>query len=143
MNLIDGITSSIIRQENTDPKYNNPGAIMDVNYYKSTGGQFRLQQYPTLDAGVTALKKLVKVYVDRGETLETFFAKYAPAGHSTNNPNTYANNVGGWLGIPTNVKLADLLPSFSGTPSFLKGRQLTPKLQLLLKMLQPIPGKVS
>lgn len=130
--LIDGISAAIVRQENVNPQYNNPGAIMDVDYYRSTGGQFRLQQYPTLEAGVNALKSLVGKYIDRGETLESFFQKYAPSGHGGNNPTVYAGNVATWLGIPTNVRLRDLVSGYVLPANFLQGQQLTPKLLLAL-----------
>jgi len=127
-NLITAISAAITRQENAPPSYNNPGAIMDVTYYKETGGKFRLQQYPTLAEGVSALHRLVQVYVTRGETLESFFAKYAPSGHGGNNPQVYAGNVAQWLGIPTNVKLSTLVDGYQIPANFLLGTQLTRKL---------------
>lgn len=118
--LVDAIAVAIARQEKTNPTLNNPGAIMDVQYYKQTGGKFRLQQFATLAEGVTALKKLIRIYIDRGETLSSFFAKYAPTGHGNNNSNSYANNVANWLGISKNIKLSSLEPSYVPPPQLAK-----------------------
>lgn len=129
--LIDALAAAIARQENVNPKFNNPGAIMDVEYYKQTK-QFRLQQYGSMEEGWQALKQLVGKYVDRGETLTSFFTKYAPSGHGANNPSNYASNVATWLGIPTNVELRQLLPSFNLPANFHPGQQLTPNLQAVI-----------
>lgn len=117
-NLTKALADAITRQEGFFPgsaayKNNNPGNIMDLEYYKKTGGQFRLQTYATLEEGRAALEKLVDRYISAGHTLTSFFAKYAPSGHGDNNPNIYAKNVAGWLGLPLDVPLnqIDLAPS--------------------------------
>ena len=110
--LTSALADAITKQEGFFPgsaSYvnNNPGNIMDLAYYKQTG-QFKLATFPTLEAGRAALESLVDKYVSAGHTLNSFFAKYAPAGHGDNSPSTYASNVAGWLGIPTDVPLAQV-----------------------------------
>lgn len=107
--LIPALADAIQRQEgwfsgSVVYKANNPGNIMDYDYYKKTG-QFRVQQYGSYEEGRAALESLIGKYISQGLTLEEFFAKYAPSGHGGNNPNTYANNVAGWIGIDTSTPL--------------------------------------
>lgn len=104
---IELIAISIIRVENAKPELNNPGNIMDLAYYKATG-QFKLQQYETLLDGWNALKRLVGRYIERGYDLEQFFAKYAPSGHGTNNPQIYARTVSTWTGLPLLIPIKDI-----------------------------------
>jgi len=110
--LTPALADAITKQEGWFPgsasqKNNNPGNIMDIDYYRKTG-QFRLQSYPTLEAGREALESLVDKYISAGHTLTSFFAKYAPAGHGANDPNVYARNVAGWLGIPMDAPLKQI-----------------------------------
>ena len=110
--LTNALADAITRQEGFFPgsasyNNNNPGNIMDLAYYRQTG-QFRLQAYPTLEAGREALESLVDKYISAGHTLTSFFAKYAPSGHGGNDPGVYARNVSGWLGIPMDVPLAQV-----------------------------------
>lgn len=120
--LTSALADAITRQEGFFPgsasyKNNNPGNIMDLGYYRQTG-QFKLQAYPTLEAGRAALESLVDKYIAAGHTLTSFFAKYAPAGHGANDPNIYARNVAGWLGIPMDapLKQINLAPAPATTP---------------------------
>jgi len=94
------IANAIIKMENDNPSLNNPGAIMDLSYYHSTG-QFQLQQYPTYQDGLTALYNLIDSYRSQGMTLSQFFAKYAPAS-AGNDPTNYANFVAAQTGLPVN-----------------------------------------
>lgn len=107
------IADKFIRQENVNPVYNNPGAIMDLAYYQQTG-QFRLATYPDYSTGYSAMVDLIRRKgVESGLTLRQFIAGtgsyggYAPAGHGGNNPDIYASNVAGWLGINPDVPLRD------------------------------------
>jgi hypothetical protein len=120
--LATSIASAITQVENTNPSLNNPGGIMDYNYYKQTG-QFRLQQYPSLTDGRTALETLAQKYIDEGNTLDSFFGTYAPYGHGSNDPAAYAQTVSSKIGIPTNVPLNtigsnDLTPLVTSTISY-------------------------
>jgi hypothetical protein len=120
--LASSIASAITQVENTNPSLNNPGGIMDYNYYKQTG-QFRLQQYPSLEAGQDALLNLTQKYVDQGNTLDSFFGNYAPYGHGNNDPAVYAQTVSSKIGIPTDVPLNTIssngpIPSVTSTISY-------------------------
>ena len=115
---VEAIAQAINRQEQTDPRYNNPGAIMDVTYFQQTG-QFRLMTFPTLADGWNALYAQIQTNIDRGLTLQEFFAGkpgvyggYAPQGHGGNNPQVYAANVSSWTGIPLGVPIRSV--SYSG-----------------------------
>lgn len=107
MNIIDSIAEAITRQENVasvDPTANNPGALMDLPYYRATG-EFRLARYSTIEDGMQAMKNTIASYFKQGYSLEGMFAKWAPSGHGANDPVTYAGNVSNWTGIPKNVPL--------------------------------------
>ena len=114
--LVDSLSNGIAQMENANPSLNNPGNIMDLSYYQSTG-QFKLASYPTLAAGWAALKSLVSSYIGQGLTLEQFTAKYAPAGHGNNDPGNYANFLSAQTGIPTNIPLNTVDPSMGSDPS--------------------------
>jgi hypothetical protein len=105
--IVSSIASAITQMENANPALNNPGNIMDYDYYKSTG-QFRLQQYSSPEEGQAALESLITKYVGQGLNLQDFFAKYAPAGHGNNDPVNYANFVSNQTGIPLDVPLNEL-----------------------------------
>ena len=116
--VITAIAQAIIRQENVNPKYNNPGAIFDVS-------KNQLRTYQTYDEGYAALLNQVRLNVNRGLTLEEFFGGkpgvypgYAPVGpgiHSTNRPQQYASNVSSWTGIPLGVPINQVYSI--GTPN--------------------------
>lgn len=109
--VVTAIANAIIRQENVNPAYNNPGAIFDTRANK-------LRTYQTYEEGYQALINQVRLNVSRGLTLEEFFggkpgvypgyAPVAPGIHSTNNPNKYASNVSSWTGIPLGVPIKDV-----------------------------------
>lgn len=111
-NLVSTIADAITRQEgffegSASYKNNNPGNIMDLAYYKNTG-QFKLATYSSLEEGRKALENLVQRYIDAGHTLNSFFARYAPSGHGSNQPNVYAANVASWTGLPRDQPLKNL-----------------------------------
>lgn len=110
--LISTLADAITRQEGFFPgsasyRNNNPGNIMDIDYYKKTG-EFKLKAYATLEEGRAALESLVEKYINAGHTLTSFFAKYAPDSHGNNNSTVYANNVAQWTGLPVDVPLNQL-----------------------------------
>jgi len=117
--LITSIAQAIIRMENVNPRYNNPGAIFDTS-------KNQLRTYPTYEAGYAALLNQVRLNVNRGLTLEEFFggkpgvypgyAPVAPGIHSTNDPQNYANNVASWTGIPLGVPIKDVVSIGSPAP---------------------------
>lgn len=87
---------------------NNPGNIMDLDYYKKTG-KFKLKEYSSLEEGYAALFKLLsgKGYIgsNNHNTIRTIFPKYAPKGHGNNDPKIYSENVSNWTGIDQDKKL--------------------------------------
>jgi hypothetical protein len=116
--IVSSIAAAITRQENVasvQPTINNPGAIMDLPYYKQTG-KFRLATYNTPEEGQNALEKLITWYVGQGYTLEEMFAKYAPSGHGANDPTVYAKNVSAFTGIPLGVPIKDVVNGASTSP---------------------------
>jgi len=114
--LVQSIASAITSMEGANPSTNNPGNIMDLAYYQQTGN-FRVQQYPTLEAGQSALDSLISSYISRGYNLNQFFATYAPSGHGNNDPVAYANYVSQKVGVDPTVPLANVgdTPTYSVT----------------------------
>jgi len=112
----DAVAKLIFKQENVNPSYNNPGAIMDLAYYRDTG-KFRLQKYATLAEGWAATDREVQRRIDAGLTLREFFSGgtgdhgwiggYAPASHAGNDPDVYAANVAAGLGIDPDKPIRD------------------------------------
>lgn len=107
MSFQTDLAAAITRFENVNPSYNNPGAIWD----SSTN---RVRRYATYEEGYQALLNTINSKISRGHTLASFFAEYAPSMpgdpvHGSNNPAHYANTVAGWLGIPVDVPLAQLV----------------------------------
>lgn len=105
---VTDIANAIARFENVAPKYNNPGALMDLDYYKQTG-QFRLMTYPSYEAGYQALRAQILRDANRGYNFYEWIARYAPAGHGGNDPQHYANTIAGWLGVNPNVRVIDAI----------------------------------
>ena len=72
--------------------------------------------FPDDATGYAALDHQIDLNVNRGLSLEEFFAGkpgvyagYAPSGDA-NNPTQYASTVAGWLGIDPSVPLASISP---------------------------------
>jgi hypothetical protein len=70
--------------------------------------------FPDVATGQAALQNQIQLNIDRGLSLQQFFAGepgvyagYAPASDK-NNPTQYANTVAGWLGIDPSVPLQSL-----------------------------------
>jgi hypothetical protein len=112
MSFIDSIADAIARQEGTGCGVrNNPGNLRVWGNLPTSGG-FAI--FPTCEAGYAALRSQVQRNVDRGLTLEEFFAGkagvypgYAPAADS-NQPVLYAAHVSAWTGVPLGVPLDQL-----------------------------------
>lgn len=99
---LDMTMKAIARQEGNGYKNNNPGNLMDFQYFKKTGGKFRIKVFDTIQNGWVELKKTLKgklYFGDTKKSLYDIFNTYAPAGHGNNDPLTYAKNVGQALGI--------------------------------------------
>lgn len=112
MTLIRDIAEAITRQEGTGcGSNNNPGNLRTWGNLPTARG---FAVFPTCDDGWAALERQVQRNVDRGLTLEEFFAGkpgvypgYAPAA-DFNQPYVYASNVSTWTGIPMGVPLNQL-----------------------------------
>lgn len=128
--LVASLADAITRQEGFAPgtvsyRNNNPGNIMDLDYYRETG-KFRVRAYETLAEGRAALEALVGKYISRGNTLLTMFRAYAPSGHGDNSPDIYARNVGSWLGLPIDIPLNSLTTSSPSPENGGAGRSSLP-----------------
>lgn len=111
--LVAQIAAAITRQEGANPAYNNPGNLRAGPGQVGTSPN-GLAIFPDMATGEAALENQVQLNINRGLTLEEFFAGkpgvyagYAPAADS-NQPNVYAANVSQWTGIPTDVPLNTL-----------------------------------
>src|SRR5208283_4377648 len=112
--LVSGIASAIQQMEGWFPgsvsyRNNNPGNL------RSGPGQIGTDAngyaiFPDVATGQAALDAQVQTNIDRGLTLQQFFAGgngyagYAPSADS-NNPTAYANFVAGQVGIDTSTPL--------------------------------------
>ena len=135
MSLIDVIAESIVRQEGTGcGSRNNPGNLRTWGDLPTSSG---FAVFPTCEAGWDALRRQVQRNVDRGLTLEEFFAGkagvypgYAPAADS-NQPYVYASNVALWTGIPLGVPLIALENQSYGF-EFFNGAEMDPTVAVAL-----------
>ncbi len=108
--LVDDLQVAITRMENTRPAYNNPCALTAGPGATGTAPN-GIALFPDLATGQTACARQIQLNIDRGLTLEEFFAGkpgvypgYAPAA-AGNDPATYAANVSRWTGISPGVPL--------------------------------------
>lgn len=113
--VVDAIAAKIRSIESVRPELNNPGALMDLPYYQETG-EFRLAQYPSLDAGEAALRAQIERNIGKGLTFYEFFGGkpgvyggYAPAGHGDNDPVAYAEAVAAAVGASPDQVIADVM----------------------------------
>lgn len=115
MNLqqtISAIANAIDRMEGPGAPRNNPGNLRSWGSNPVQGG---FAVFPTLEAGRAALERQIELNINRGLTLEEFFAGkpgvyagYAPSA-DRNNPELYARNVSQWTGIPLGVPLPQVV----------------------------------
>jgi hypothetical protein len=117
--IVQDIAAGIERQEGMNCRNNNPGALRSWGSLPTSGG---FAVFPSCDAGRQALQQQVQINIDRGLTLDEFFAGkpgvyggYAPAADS-NQPNVYAAHVSQWSGIPADVPLNTLDTYYSSGP---------------------------
>ena len=134
--LVSQIAAAIQRQEGFAPgtvayRNNNPGNLKPIpgGWPGQTGvdsGGYAV--FDSLASGTAALDTQIQTNINRGLTLQQFFAGqrdangnvipggypgYAPAADS-NQPNVYTANVASWTGIDPNVPLISLVsPSSS------------------------------
>ena len=124
--LISSIASGIERQEGFTSgtctkcvQNNNPGALTAGPGQIGTAGG--LAVFPDVATGEAALDNQIQLNINRGLTLDQFFAGgtsssgsyypgYAPAA-AGNDPATYASNVALWVGIPADIPLNQIDPN--------------------------------
>lgn len=118
--IVDAIAQAIARQEgyldangnvlsgNIAYRNNNPGNLRTWGNLPVSSGY---AVFPTVDQGWAALYRQVQLNINRGLTLQEFFAGksgvyggYAPAKDS-NQPYVYAANVAAWTGLPLSTPL--------------------------------------
>ena len=111
--LVQGIAAAIQQMEGWFPgsrSYlnNNPGNLRSGPGMTGTAGGYAV--FPDVATGQAALDAQVQSNIDRGLTLQQFFAGgngypgYAPSADN-NNPTAYANFVAGQVGIDTSTPL--------------------------------------
>ena len=121
MSLIDQIAESIARMEgfykagSLAVRNNNPGNLRSWGSNPVVNGY---AQFPTIEAGWAALKRQVQLNIDRGLTLQEFFAGkpsvyggYSPSADK-NDPYAYARFVAGRLGVDITTPLKSVASTF-------------------------------
>lgn len=110
---------------------NNPGNLRTWGSLPTSGGY---AVFPTATAGWDALKRQVQLNINRGLTLEEFFAGkpgvyggYAPAADK-NDPGGYARFVAGKTGIPLGIPISQAPSGISPPPPLDRGPKSTPEL---------------
>ena len=119
--IVQDLSAAITRQEGTPASWNNPGALRSGPGQVGTTSN-GIAIFPDYATGEAALERQVQLNIDRGLTLQQFFAGqrdangnviaggyygYAPAADS-NQPNVYTQNVSSWTGLPVDVPLSTL-----------------------------------
>jgi hypothetical protein len=126
---VDTVAQAIQTQEgyyagSATYRFNNPGALMYAGQPGATGQDpaTGLAIFPDYATGYQALINQINLDASRGETIDQFTAKYAPAS-AGNDPATYAANIAAATGLspsdPLSLALADgppaiYDPGFSG-----------------------------
>ena len=106
------LAQAIARQENTNPVYNNPGALMGApsSYCQNGKASNGMVIFCTPQDGQAALDNQINIEVGQGLTLQQMLNSYAPASDG-NNPTEYAVNVSSWTGIDPSLPLSEYDPS--------------------------------
>ena len=128
--LVSAIAAAITQMEGFYPgslayRNNNPGNLSSGPGMTGTSGGFAV--FPDLATGQAALENQIQLNIDRGLSLDTFFAGngdypgYAPKCSDPkcagNDPTAYANFVGSQVGIDTSTPLSQLESDLSPAPS--------------------------
>ncbi len=120
MSFIDDLADAIARFEgyykpgSVALRNNNPGNLRSWGSLPTANGY---AVFPTPEAGWDALRRQVGMNINRGLTLDEFFAGkpgvyggYAPSADA-NDPANYARTVATWLGIDESTPLAQYADS--------------------------------
>ena len=107
------LAQAIARQENTNPVYNNPGALMAApsSYCQNGKASNGMVIFCTPQDGANALDNQISLEEGQGLTLSQMISSYAPASVPGNNPTGYTQNVAGWTGIDPSIPLNTYDPS--------------------------------
>jgi hypothetical protein len=112
--MVSAIADAVTQQEGYYPgsaayRYNNPGNLMDPSHriwpQYPTDPRTGEVIFPDAATGRAALENDLSIKINRGMTLTSLFAMYAPAGHGANDPAVYAANVAHATGIDPNTPL--------------------------------------
>lgn len=125
LGAFNAIADAIMRQEGitaSSPYYslNNPGMLVYAGQRGATPvtvNGVAWASFPTYDDGYQALLNQIALDASRGETISDFTAKYAPAGHGTNDPAIYAQNLAASVGLsPSDLLSSADIGMVGGTP---------------------------
>jgi hypothetical protein len=90
---------------------NNPGNLRYAGQAGAEQGEGGFARFGSPAAGMSALVRQVGLDRDRGDTVATFVSGYAPGGVDGNNPEKYARDLAGILGVSIDTPLAELDPN--------------------------------
>lgn len=100
---------------------NNPGNLAYVGQAGAVLGVGGFARFPSYQDGLNALYGQIQLYADRGMSISDMMRTYAPASVPGNNPDAYAAQVAGALGVSPDVALSDLgmvsSSDYLGTPA--------------------------
>ena len=109
--LVSDISAAITQMENTNPAYNNPGALIAGPGQVGTASN-GIAIFPDPATGQAALQRQVQLDIDKGWTLSQLINSWAPTGCGAmcagNNPTAYTQFVAGQTGIDPNAVLSSL-----------------------------------
>lgn len=110
------IANTIESQEGYKPgtiawEQNNPGNLMFAGQSGAVLGRNGFAKFDSYEAGRAALERQIGLYADRGLTIASMMAVYAPFGHGNNDPVAYANRIAGALGVSPDTPLSSLQAS--------------------------------
>lgn len=102
-------------------RLNNPGNLTYAGQPGAipvTVGTHTWASFPTYDQGYAALEHQIALDAGRGETIQQFVNKYAPASDA-NNPTSYAAQLAAATGLSVYDPLSDALQvASSGSPNY-------------------------
>jgi hypothetical protein len=86
---------------------NNPGNLIYAGQSGAVPGAGGFAKFATYQDGLDALNNQIQLYAGRGLTIQQMMNVYAPVGDG-NNPEAYASQVAGALGVSPDTSLTDL-----------------------------------
>lgn len=113
--VVQALAAAITRQENVNPTYNNPGALIAAPGCTSRAGAIAI--CPDAATGEAGLERQIQLYIDRGLSISDMMAKWAPKCDQPicagNDSATYAANVSSWTGYDSSVPMSSLISGAS------------------------------